>query len=121
VLIDTPGGPNPNGGLGLFEIVILYPEQGFLVNYQNKMQMSGNNILGCLLNNNVELYLFPFITEADFTNYLPVDWKDRLQPYKPLEEVTSMTIEQFYQTFQKTTDQCIKTPANLWPTPEGPY
>jgi hypothetical protein len=121
VLLRTPGGPAPTGGFGLFEIVILYPQKGFLVHYQVQAQMSGNNMLGCMTNNNVDLFLFPSINEADFMDYLPGGWSDLLQSYKPLEEATSMTLEQYYQTFSKPTDQCLKTPSSMWPTPEGPF
>jgi len=45
---------------------------------------------------------------------VPVD-----SPYwKPIEEATNMSLEEFYQAFREPTDKCIETSAKLWPTPE---
>jgi len=47
------------------------------------------------------------------------DWSVKMNHYKPLEEVTSMSLEEFYRIFREPTNQCIETPANLWPIPEN--
>jgi len=39
--------------------------------------------------------------------------------WKPIEKATSMTLEQFYETFRKPTNKRIETPAKLLPIPES--
>lgn len=118
-------------GTGGFEIVLIYPEQGMLVHYETEMKTVGTNVRGCIANAQVELELYPagnadaFIkslsttTWAIFVQKEPVTdlrWKAH---WKPVEEATSMTLEQFYETFRQPTDKCIETPTKLWPTPES--
>ncbi len=120
VLIATLGGPLTRGGTGGFHILLLYPDQGILVNYTTQMQLVGENVRGCPSNAHVELELYPSGKGDIFLKLLAgTDWPQNItNNYKPLGEVTSMSLEQFYQTFRQPTDKCIETPANLWPTPE---
>lgn len=120
VLMTTFGEfPPPRYGQGHFKIILLYPEQGIAVQYTTEMQMVGKNVQGCLANAHVEMEFFPegnidaFYEQLDLT-----DWKRRLENYKPIEEVTSMSVEEFYLAFRQPTEQCLQTPADLWPLPE---
>jgi hypothetical protein len=120
VLIGTLAGFFRDGGSWGFHILLLYPDQGLLVNYTTQMQLVGKNILGCPSNAHVEFELYPSGEGDSFFRLLePTNWPQNIKSnYKPLEEVTSMSLEEFYQTFSQPTDKCIETPANWWPTPE---
>ncbi len=120
VLLLTMGEfPPSRYGQGHFKLLILYPEQGILVNYTTEMRIVGENVEGCLANAHVEMDLFPSGNAAAFEEYLaPTDWKGSLAYYKSLEDVTSLSIDEFYQLYRQPTEKCLVTPAHLWPLPE---
>lgn len=106
-------------GTGIMEAALLYPEQGIWINYEMSMDNNGNIIKGCPANAHIEMQLYPSGNPESFFSLLEkIDWERTKGGYKPLEEVTSMSLEQFYETFRNPTDQCIETPTNLWPTSE---
>jgi len=119
VMIATFGGPLTRGGSGGFDILLLYPDQGILVNYTTQMHLIGTNVRGCFVNAYVEMELYPSGQDDSFFVLLQqTDWSIKLNYYKPLEKVTTMSLDEFYQIFHEPTDQCIETPANLWVIPE---
>ena len=119
VMIATSGGPLTRGGTGGFDILLLYPDQGTLVNYTTQMHLTGTNVRGCPPNAHVEMELYPpGQSDSFFESLKKTDWAVKLNYYKPLEETTSISVQEFYETFRVPTDKCIETPANLWPTPE---
>jgi len=119
VMIATAGGPLTRGGTGGFAILLLYPDQGILINYTTQMYLIGNKVRGCPVNAHVEMELYPIGSSDSFFEMLrQTNWAVKFNYYKPLEEVTSLSIEEFYQTFRESTDKCIETPTNLWATPE---
>lgn len=111
--------PPARYGQGHFKIILLYPEQGFAVQYTTEMQVVGKNVEGCLANAHVEMEFFPAgNTDAFYEQLALTDWKRRIEYYKPIEEVTTMSVDDFYQTFRQHPTICLETPANLWPLPE---
>jgi len=113
--------PLSNRGPGMnFNILLLYPDQGFLVHYTTEMRVLGKNVVGCPVNAHVELELFPSGNGDNFLELLaPTNWPDTIKnEYKPLEKATSLSLDEFYRTFRQPTDVCLETPANLWPVPE---
>jgi hypothetical protein len=90
------------------------------VHYTTKMQVVGQTIVGCPANAHVELELYPSGSGDTFLDLLaPTGWTEFIKNgYKPLEEVTSMTIDDFYKIFLQPTDKCLETPAKTWPIPE---
>jgi hypothetical protein len=115
VLLKTYPGPN---WLGQFKLILLYPDQGFLIQYTTKGRMSGSNVLGCPANAHVTLDLYPSGHAETFYELIGPGWNDVLPLFKPLEEVTSLSLDQFYQTFRQPTDKCLVTASTNWPTPE---
>ena len=116
VLLWTLPEPNEFGEMPLFYLLMIYPDQGFAIHYTTQARKSGSNILGCMTNAHVDLETFPLGLGNQIYKLLPEGFRDvETAGYKPLEEVTSMTIEQYFQTFQKPTDQCIVTPSLNWP------
>lgn len=119
IMISTYGGPLSRGGTGGFDILLLYPDQGILVNYTTQMQLSGTNVRGCPSNAHVEMELYPPGNSESFYDLLnQTDWGAKFSAYQPLEQVTSMSSEEFYETFRQPTDNCVETSAKLWPTQE---
>ena len=112
--------PTSGASHGGFNILLLYPEQGMLVNYTMQMEVVDKNIMGCPSNSHMELVLFPSNQTDIFLSLLePSGWAQIIQnTYKPLDEATSMSQEDFYRIFSQQTDECILTPANLWPIPD---
>jgi hypothetical protein len=110
------GSPVVAGG---FDVALLYPEQGIWVNYTMPMSAQGNVKKGCPENSHIEMELYPSGNPDIFFSLLnKTDWAVKKNWYKPVEEATSMSIEEFYEVFRQPTDKCIETPADLWPTPE---
>jgi hypothetical protein len=108
----------PHGGEAGFGILLLFPEKGILINYTAQMYSEGLKISGCPANAHIQMELYPSGTSESFYEALKLtDWSTRLNYYKPLEEVTSLSIEEFYQTFKEPTDGCVETSAEFWPTP----
>jgi len=106
-------------GIGILEAVLLYPEQGIWMKYTMSMYNNGYIIKGCPANAHIEIQLYPSGYPESFSSLLEkTDWGRTKGGYKPLEEATSMSLEQFYEIFRSPTDQCIETPTNLWSTPE---
>ena len=90
-----------------------------MVNYTTQMHLVGANVRGCPPNAHVEMELYPPGSSDSFFELLKqTDWAVKMNDYKPLEEVTSMSVQEFYDTFREPTNKCIDTPAKLWPTPE---
>lgn len=107
----------PAGG---FHILLLYPEQGILIDYETEMHKTGSYISGCPANAHVEMDLYPpGNTDAFFASLEKTDaWAVKKKWYKPLEEATSMSMAEFYETFREPNTRCIETLASLWPKPD---
>lgn len=119
VMLATFGGPLTRGGTGGFDILLEYPDQGILVNYTTQMHLIGANVRGCPGNAHVEMELYaPGQADSFFERLKATDWTVKLDHYKPLEEVTIMSVQDFYTIFRESTSECIETPAKLWPVPE---
>jgi hypothetical protein len=116
VLINTPGGPSHDGSWGPFNILLIFPDLGILANYETRVRASGMNVLGCPVNAHIQLYLYPSGNGSSFMESIAPSWHDRLPSYEPLEKVTDMSIDQFYQTFRQPSDKCLVTPLKYWPT-----
>ncbi len=119
VMIYIPRGEDYPIVAGILEAALLYPEQGIWIKYAMSMYNNGNIIKGCPANAHIEMQLYPSGNPESFFSLLEkTDWGRTKGGYKPLEEATSMSVEQFYETFQNPTDKCIETQTNLWTTPQ---
>lgn len=103
-----------------FNILLLYSDQGILVHYTTEMSVVSENVVGCPANAHVELELYPSGNGDSFFDLLtPTGWPAIIKNnYRPIEKATSMTLEEFYQTFRQPTDECLETPSYLWLVPE---
>lgn len=109
-------GPTEGG----FELLLLYPDQGMLVKYTTQMQVAGTSVRGCFSNAHVEFELYPSGQRDTFFQALDSTFWPQYAPnrYRLLEEVTFMSLDEFYQTFRQPTNECLDTPASLWPVPD---
>ncbi|HZU87125.1 MAG TPA: hypothetical protein VFF78_06555, partial [Anaerolineaceae bacterium] len=121
VLLFTYGEfPSPRYGQGHFKLILIYPKQGIMIQYTTEMRVVGDNVEGCLANAHIMMDLFPPENPGAFDEYVAsTELPSLMAYYKPLEEVTSLSIDDFYELFRQPTDECLVTPANLWPTPEN--
>lgn len=114
---------------GVFELMLVYPNQGVLAHYTTEMKVIGENAHTCFANAAVELDIFPSNDADNFVKSLTKQtyWDlfaeketiDIDNPFwKSVEHATSMNLDQFYETFRQDSDQCIETPINQWATPE---
>lgn len=121
VMIASSGPSKNRRGSILTHIAVFYPERGIWAQYTtlaNEKEV-GSNIISCPVNAHIEMNLYPSGNPDSFYALLEqTDWGITKNSYKPVEEATSMSVEEFYETFRKPTDKCIETPANIWPTPE---
>jgi hypothetical protein len=104
-----------------FSFFIVYYDLGFSLEYITLQETSGNFFVGCPSKGafiNLTTWdpaLKPTLKEiaAWSTGYrineLTID------QYKPIEEVTSMSVEDFYKTFQNP-NACVRTLKKVWPT-----
>jgi len=111
-------GPLTGGGM---DIALLYPTQGIWINYSMKVIYNDGIVKrACPVNSHIEMQLFPSGDSASFFSMLnKTDWGVTKTGYLPLEKATSLSLQEFYETFRIPTEECIETPVTLWPTPEG--
>ena len=126
VLISTDGGPDRGKHIPGFVIALFYPDQGIMVAYTTNRQLVDGSVRGCPANAHVEIELSPTGQPDSFEKRLAqTKWGNLWPPpadspnWKSVEEATPMSLEEFYETFRQPTDQCIDTPADLWPVPES--
>lgn len=106
-------------GTGIMEVALLYPGQGIWIKYTMSMYNNGNIIKGCPANAHIEMELYPSGNpESFFSGLEKTDWERTKGGFKPVDEATSMSFEQFYEAFRQQTDKCIETPSGLWSAPE---
>ena len=122
VVIHTSG--KQITGSGGFEVLLFYPNQGIFVHYTTQMESEGDIVHGCLANAHVELRLYPSGDANAFTKALSQTewafaWPELADnpSWKPIDKATSMSLEQFYETFRQPTDKCIETPLKEWYVP----
>jgi len=127
-ILLTYGQPNEvlvfaNEGWRYFSLILDYSEQGFVVWYSTPLESSGDKFLGCMSKAFTRLYLWA--PELSFTwaegvtgngDKYEIDSLNR--DFQPLEDVTSMTLDKFYNDVTNADSvDCLETPKELWPGP----
>jgi len=125
VLISTVGIPKEEGlGFRNFDIVLLYPDQGIFAHYTTVRDVVDGKGQACPANAHVTLELFPVgDREAFLQGLAAIGWGELLPPpdnvfWRSLERATSLSLEEFYETFRQSKDACLETPIDLWWGPE---
>lgn len=116
VMIGTFDPSTFPAGAATFYVVLFYPNQGIWLKYTTSAHLTGNIVSGCLENAHIEMNLYPSGNPDSFFALLleETNWPIEKDWYKPIEEATSMSLKQFYETFRQHTNKCIETPAKLW-------
>ena len=103
-----------------FDLVLFYPEKGFLVQYSGSAERSeGGTFL-----------VYPHRAEITLDLWVPEQYMSledvpgvgsytyaagEMSRLHSLEEATGMSVEQFYETFvQPENETCLETPVDLW-------
>ena len=110
---------------GEFYLLLDYSTQGFTIWYIADMDHNGDIYQGCVAN----AYTYISLWDPD----LAYTWAEGItrttsgeaweidelnQVFQPLEEATSLTLEQFYQIYSDPENtSCLETPAEIWPGP----
>lgn len=102
-----------------FFLVLLYPDQGFYVKYEMERVTSGTNFFGCPSKSFVDIVVWPPNEDDIYARIVkPTINGQYLSDYKSLNDVTTMTIDEFYQDFSNpNAENCIETPIEAWPNP----
>lgn len=101
-----------------FEITLLYPETGIFARYNSVAERVGDKIRGCPSKAVIELWLLTPTEKDTYQEILSANdetWEENWPYTTPIQEATSMTVEDFYQMYKEPTDMCLDTPLNIWP------
>jgi hypothetical protein len=101
-----------------FSITLLYPDKGIFVRYNMPAERISDQIRGCPSRSFVDLWLLSPEDVGDYQEMLlskNVRWEGNWPYTTPIQESTSLTIGDFYQTFKEPTDMCLETPLIIWP------
>jgi hypothetical protein len=105
----------PSGSLP-FYVELFYPQQGFTLSYNDKASLRDDQIQVCI-HDKFSLSLWTPGSIETFNDLARVGNfpADELPLYRPLQEVTAMDVETFYDTFKNSDNPfCLETPAELW-------
>ncbi len=128
LIMSTYGQPerilvSANKGWKYFNLILDYSDRGFAVWYSAPLESSGDKYIGCMSKSFTRLYLWApefaytwaegVVGTGDLSEIASLN-----RDFRPLEEVTLMTTEDFYIVFRNTNNRgCIETPKNIWPGP----
>lgn len=106
-----------------FDLVLFYPQQGFMIRFRDNAELDGETVRGCFQNTEYppELWLSSPNQQTSFseaaTNAISFGL-DEEKEYLPLEDAASIDVETFFNQFSQPDNlDCLKTPASLWPSP----
>ena len=97
-----------------FYFYLLYPEKGIYARYTTSAkEVAGDKIQSCPSKAFVELWLMPPENNNSNEQLLSSDnaWG---YPHKSLEEAAKISINQFYDMFKNSSDQCLTTQRSQW-------
>ena len=101
-----------------FSITLLYPEKGIFIRYNMLAERTGDQVRGCPSHSFVDLWLLSPEDAGAYQDILlskDLHWEGNWPYTMPVQEATSLTVEEFYQEFKESTDSCLETPLNIWP------
>ena len=102
-----------------FSLVLFYPDQGFFVEYVTEREVIGNRYAGCPSKSHIYLgtwdpkkvlsLLYVAQKAGSVINELNTDY------FKSVEDATSLTLDEFYNTFKNPENTtCLETSKDLW-------
>ena len=101
-----------------FYILLIYQDQGFYVGYKMNRVNTGINFKGCPSESFVSITTWSPGNTAAYEKMAETVQGNYLIDYKSISDVTTMTLEEFYQVFSNPdVKDCIVTPIEKWPNP----
>jgi hypothetical protein len=107
--------------IGDFSLVLYYPDQGFFIQYIFPKDENSGNYIGCP-SKSAYIDVITWSPQEEYEiseiakdisgsgiNELNYDY------FKPVSEVTTMSLDDFYQKFKNPDDTaCLETPITYW-------
>lgn len=103
-----------------FIIVLVYSELGFRVEYVFEAEKLDDKIIGCPANSVLTITTWQPKADISLQEIASIGIgyefnKSSFKYFKPIDEVTSMDIDKFYNSFIiQGEETCITTPAEIW-------
>jgi hypothetical protein len=106
-----------------FSVVLDYSDQGFVLEYLIYGKPDGKYFTGCPLDASfIHGWFVEHRANGKIENIIGTDGESmgginplNLSWFKPIETAASMTLDEFYDSFNDPTDKgCIRTPIDLW-------
>jgi hypothetical protein len=107
-----------------FEILLDYSSSGFLIGYSLPEEQVGENFVGCPSQAHIYFWLWPKDKQPSFPDMIATTGFGSFDPvsinyYKPIEDVTKFTLDNFFKTFKEPGNlNCIVTPSHYWVPPQ---
>ena len=97
----------------LLHLYLDYSESGWTVHFRMPLKQDDHSFIGCPTQAFTSLSLWsPGDVAAAIENQAGVD---EFGIYKPFEEATNLSLEDFYQRFKDSNNtQCLDTPVDIW-------
>lgn len=109
----------PEGSFVPFNLLLFYPQQGFLVWYYGPTELKGERIRMCPEQTEIALWLWPpdqKMTLEDIARWGQGFSIEEVSGYHSLEKATGLSPETFYKIFRDASNQaCLETPVDMWP------
>lgn len=104
-----------------FAVVLAYLEQGFLFEYGSQGTLDGEDVIGCIRNQqgSLELLVWDPKLGLNFTEASKIGLSGTVTAeFLALETATGVTLREFYNDFgPEGSEVCLRTPRPLWPSP----
>jgi len=103
-----------------FSVVLYYPDMGFLIEYLSPNKKVGQYLQGCPQRSYFQLTTVSPDQDISLEKILSNSsgegiTAENIDYFKPLDEATGMTIDEFYQKFKDPNNmECLETPIDLW-------
>lgn len=106
-----------------FDFVLVYPENGFLIQYISERTQQGKYFVGCptkpySLNISTWSPKTPLnlVDAVEYFSNIDGISNQNISAFKLIEEVTSLNNAQFYEIFRNpNSNECVETHKELWP------
>lgn len=102
-----------------FSLVVIYSDLGIMAEYISTTQTDGDMARGCPgqgyitirtwdVKKNIPIKKIASIRSGEGMSETAYDY------FVPIQNATSMSVEDFYSSFKEPNNQCIEVPSNLW-------
>ena len=111
---DEPGRPDIKWYP--FSLAVIYPEQGIFLEYVSPRESMGENYVGCPDKSHIYLATWDPQSDIPWENVVDKAGSEiRMSNSKPLDEATSLTLDDFYHIFMNPENTtCLETSIELW-------